>query len=197
MGIFGRNFGKEYIDGVQRIKNAEETLKNNSKRIKKVEKTLKNNKEILDDFRSLFYNFYWDYKSHQQYYDAKKETVIKYNKFFNQKKLETECKLSEIDYLINQLRKQVSDFEKYKREQVKRINELEKVYMSTTEAMNETVKFLHQQQREQVKEWEHATSASVKAGQQQGYERMINYLVNHFDIDREALIEFLKEENDD
>lgn len=183
MGIFGRNFKEKYIDGVERIG--------------KVEETLKERKEAFDNFRSLFYSFYWDYKSHQQYYDAKKETVIKYNKFFNQKKLETECKLSEIDYLINQLRKQVSDFEKYKTEQVERINELEKMYVSTTEAMNETVKFLHQQQRAQVKTWEHATSASVKAGQQQGYERMINYLVNHFDIDREALIAFLKEENDD
>ena len=190
MGIFGRNFAKEYIDGVQRIKNAEETLKNDSKRIKKVEKTLKNNKEIFDDFRSLFYSFYWDYKSHQQYYDAKKETVIDYQKFFNQKKLEIECKLSEINYLINQLRKQVSDFEKYKTEQAERIEELEKTYVKTTEVVNKSIEFLHQQQREQVKEWEHATSASVKAGQQQGYERMINYLVNHFDIDREALIAF-------
>ena len=69
--------------------------------------------------------------------------------------------------------------------------------MKTTEVVNKSIEFLHQQQREQVKEWEHATSASVKAGQQQGYERMINYLVNHFDIDREALIAFLKEEGDD
>lgn len=183
MGIFGRNFKEEYIDGVERIG--------------KVEETLKDRKEAFDNFRSLFYSFYWDYKSHQQYYDAKKETIINYNKFFNQKKLETEYKLSEIDYLINQLRKQISDFEKYKTEQVKRINELEKVYVDTTKAMNKTVEFLHQQQREQVKECENTISRSIKIGEQQGYKRMINYLINHFDIDRKALIEFLKEEEND
>ncbi len=184
MGLFDHAVAKEeYQEGI--------------KEIKEIKKTLKDRQEAFDMFRSRFYDFYWKHNKYLDYYETKENLIKRESEFFNAKKLETENQLSEINYLINQLRRQVSEYEQWKTEQAAIIQSVVDKYVEMTEALNTTTEFLHNQQQNEVKRLENALRVREKTGRQDAFNQIINYLIKHFDMDRDELIEALKVNEDD
>ena len=184
MGLFNHAVAKEeYQKGI--------------KEINEIKDTLKDRQEAFDIFRSRFYDFYWKQQKYLDYYEQKENLIKREADFFNAKKLETENQLSEINFLINQLRRQVSEYEQWKTEQAAIVQSVVDKYVKMTEALNTTTEFLHNQQQNEVKRLENALKVREKTGRQDAFNQIINYLIKHFDMDRDELIEALKVNEDD
>lgn len=171
---------------------AKEEYKEGLSRIKRIEEKQRDKEEAFDRFRSLFFDFYWKFDKYVDFYENKERALSSITSFFHEKKLEMESIVQEAVFLNNKLRSQVASFEQWKSQQEEQIEQLQKYYKESAEAMNSTVEFLNSTQRNEVDKLNHALKAREKTGRQLAFNEMVNYLVYHFDMDRDELIESLK-----
>lgn len=176
---------------------AREEYEEGLKRIQTIEEVYKDRVDAYDRFVSSFYNFYWKFNRYGDFYKDRGKLLDDISKYFFDKKHEIALKIKEIDYLIEQLRNQVTSYEKWKREQEESIATLQKYYKESAEAMNKTAEFLHNQQKEEVDKLNNALKVREETGRQMAQFEMINYLVNYFDMDRDELIQALMSDSNE
>lgn len=171
---------------------AKEEYEEGLSRIKRIEEKQRDKEEAFDRFRSLFYDFYWKFEKYGDFYEDKERVLKSITSFFHEKKLEMEGIVQEAVFLTNKLRSQIASFEQWKTQQEEQIVQLQEHYKNSAEVMNTTVEFFNNAQRNEINRLNHALKAREKAGRQLAFNEIINYLIYHFDMDRDELIESLK-----
>lgn len=171
---------------------AKEEYEEGLSRIKRIEEKQRDKEEAFDRFRSLFFGFYWKFDKYSDFYEDKERALKAITSFFHEKKLEMESIVQEAVFLNNKLRSQVASFEQWKSQQEAQIEQLQKYYKESAEVMDTTIEFFNNAQRNEINKLNHALKIREKAGRQSAFNEMVNYLVYHFDMDRDELIESLK-----